>query len=454
MKKYDVIVVGSGSGAIVAERALASGLKVALIEKGPVGGTCLNVGCIPSKMLVYPADVVAAIQNAKKLGITAEIKDIDFHTIMERMRTVVREGHDDMKRGVEHTKNLDFYQDEAFFTDDYTLQVKGDELRGKKIFIASGARPVIPPVDGIDQIAYLTNETVLQLTEKPESLLIIGGGYIAAEYGHFFAAMGTAVTIVQRGPRLVPNEEPEISDVLKEEMKTRMSIYINTEVVKVKQGDRYTVVGRDTKTGEEKEVQAEQIMVAAGRKSNADVLKVEATGVKTDARGYITVDEYLQTTKEGIWAFGDATGKQMFRHMANKEADIVWHNSTHKEKIPVDYSAVPHAVFTWPQIASVGLTEEQAKPQYKILVGKAPYSSVAKGMAMMEDTGFAKAIVDKKTWRILGFHIIGPYAPILIQEVTNAMAAGGNIHLLAEGIHIHPALTELVLTAFSYLREP
>jgi mycothione reductase len=454
MKEYDVIVIGSGSGAIIAERALANGLETALIDKGPLGGTCLNVGCIPSKMLIYPADVIAEIQEAEKLGIKTEIKSIDFKSIMDRMRAVVKEGVDEMRHGINHTKNLDFYEDEAYFIDDYTLNVKGKQIKGEKIFIVSGARPFIPPVKGIDTIEYLTNENVLALTERPESLLIIGGGYIAAEYGHFFAAMGTDVTILQRGPRLVPNEEPEISDLLKEEMEKRMTIYTDTEALEVKEDNFYTVIGKNVKTGEKKEVTAENVMVAAGRTSNADILKVENTGVKTNSKGYITVTEYLETTKKNIWAFGDAIGKQMFRHVANTEADKAWHNSTHKEKVPMDYTATPHAVFSHPQIASVGLTEEQARKDHSILVGRAPYSSVAKGMAMMEDRGFAKAIVDKKTWKILGFHIIGPYAPILIQEVVDAMAVGGSLQFIGEGMHIHPALPEVVLTAFSYLREP
>ena len=454
MREYDVVVIGSGSGAIVAERALTSGLKTALIDKGPVGGTCLNVGCIPSKMLIYPADVIAEIEEAKKLGITAEISHIDFKAIMDRMRKVVREGNREMREGIEHTKNLDFYKDEAYFIDDYTLKVKNEEVRGKKIFIVSGARPLIPSIQGLHNSGYLTNENVLDLEVKPESLIIIGGGYIACEYGHFFAAMGTDVTILQRGSFLVPNEEPEIRDLLKKEMEARMNIHVDTEAVEVKRTiNMYTVIGLN-KSGEKKEFTAEKIMVAAGRKSNADLLKVENTGVKTDKRGYIIANEYLETTKENIWAFGDAIGKEMFRHSANTEADIAWHNSMHTDRVKVDYTVIPHAIFSHPQIASVGLKEEEAGKQHRIMVGVAKYSSTAKGMAMMEEHALAKVIVDKETWKILGFHIIGPFAPILIQEVIDAMAMGGSIQPIAEGMHIHPALPEVVVRAFGNLKEP
>lgn len=454
MKEYDVVVVGSGSGAIVVDRALSAGLNVALLDKGPLGGTCLNVGCIPSKMLIYPADVITAIKEARKLGITAEVTSIDFKVIMDRMRQLVREDQNQIRESIKHTRHLDFYEAEGHFVDEYTLEVGGKEIKGKKIFIASGARPLIPPIKGIDDVDYLTNDTILQLDHQPASIVIIGGGYIAAEYGHFLAAMGTDVTILQRGNRLVPNEEPEVSALLQQEMENRMHIYTKTEAVEVTQNNAgYTIIGRDTKSGKERKVTAEKILIAAGRKSNADILNVENTGVETDKKNYIVANKYLETSKENIYAFGDAIGKEMFRHVANREADIAWHNSAHQEKIDMDYTAVPHAVFSHPQIASVGLTEQQAKKEYKILVGKAHYTDVAKGLAMMEDKGFVKAIVERDTYRILGFHIIGPHAPILIQEVINAMALKGSIGYLGEGMHIHPALSEVVVAAFGQLRK-
>jgi len=455
MKEYDVILIGSGAGMIVVEGAVLQGLKVALVDKGPLGGTCLNVGCIPSKMLLYPADRIVEIQEAKKLGIHAEITTIDFSSIMERMMRTIQEGQNHMREGIKLARNLDFYEDEGHFTEDYTMELKGKKIKGENIFIASGARPSIPPIKGIGKIDYLTNESVLELKKRPESIIIIGGGYIAAEYGHFFAAVGTEVTIVQRNKRLVPNEEPEISELLKREMAKRMEIYTNTGVSEVKKkGDGYTIIGKDKNTGEEKEFTAEEIMIAAGRKSNADVLTVKNTGVETDERGFITVNEYLETSKENIWALGDAIGKHMFRHVANQEALVAWHNSMATEKIKMDYRAIPHAVFSHPQIASVGLTEEQAKKDYDILVGKARYSDVAKGVAMMEEESFAKAIVEKSSRKILGFHIIGPYAPILIQEVITTMAHEQEFMSLAKGMHIHPALPEVILATFRNLEEP
>jgi len=452
MKNYDVIVIGSGSGAIIADEAVAHGLKVALVDRGPLGGTCLNLGCIPSKMLIYPADRIVEIQEAKKLGIEAEIRNIDFKSVMERMRNSIRESQSHIREDIKQTENLDLYEGEGHFVGDYTLELNGEEIKGEKIFIASGSRTFIPPIKGLDSIIYLTNETVLQLGARPDSLLIIGGGYIAVEYGHFFAAMGTKVTILEMAGRLVLPEEPEISELLKKELSKRMNVHTGAEAMEVKgNGNSVTVLVRDRNTGKEREFAGQRVMIAVGRRSNADILKVENTGVETDKRGFIKVNQYLETSKKNIFAVGDANGQQMFTHMANREAVIAAQNAFHDAKLGMDYSAAPHAVYSHPQIASVGLTEENARKDYDILVGRTKYHEVAKGEAMMEKEGFAKAVVEKDSGRILGFHIIGPYAPILIQEVINAMTSGGHTEEIDQGIHIHPALSELIPTTLNSL---
>ncbi len=455
MKEYDVIVIGSGSGSIISNQALAHDLKVAMVDKGPVGGTCLNVGCIPSKLLIFPADRVREIQEAERFGIQTEIKNIDFQSIMERMRNIIRENQDHVREGIHTIPDLDFYEVKGHFIEDYTMEVGGEKIRGRKVFIVSGARPLIPPIKGIEDVDYLTNETLLELREKPESLIIVGGGYIAAEFAHFFSAMGTKVTILQRAERLVKEEEPEVSDLLKKKMEERMEIFTNNEAKEaVKEGERVKVIAQDRTSSDRTEFVAEKILIAAGRKSNADLLKVENSGIETDEKNYIRVNDYFETSKANIWALGDAIGKAMFKHSANVEASIVWHNSIHGARDKLDFSLVPHAVFSYPQIASVGLGEAEAKEKHKILVGKAMYNEVAKGKAMGEDEGFAKIIIEKESWKILGFHIIGPYAPILIQEVINAMAVGGTVTPIINGMHIHPALPEVVQTTLENLQEP
>jgi mycothione reductase len=457
MKEYDVVIIGSGAGTNLINDALEHNKTVALVDKGPVGGTCLNVGCIPTKMIVFPADRIMEIRETAKLGIDAEIRKIDFGAIMTRMQGHVKNSHDRIQETLENSEDIDFYYGEAHFIGDYTLEVNDTTIKGKTIFLVSGARPLVPAVKGIESIEYLTNESALQLKERPESMVIIGGGYIAAEFAHFFEAMGAQVTIIQRNKRLVPEEEPEISDLLKTALSRRMTIHTDTEAIEVSQtGNFTTVVAKERSSGKQMEVVAQHVLIAAGRKSNADILMVKNTGVKTDEKGYIVVDEFFETSKKNIWAFGDALGKKMFRHTANEQAELVWHNAAHGKKSRMNFLTVPHAVFSWPEIASVGLTEEEAVKligKQDILVGKAMYTDVARGEAMMETEGFTKAIVHRKTGKILGYHIIGPQASILIQEVVNAMAADGNLWSVAKGIHIHPALSEVVLKAFGKLQE-
>jgi dihydrolipoamide dehydrogenase len=455
MKKYDIIVIGSGCGMNIVEEALGHGMSVALVDKGPLGGTCANLGCIPSKMLIFAADRITEIQEAGKLGIEAGIKSTDFTAIMERMRKSITETQEHMRHAITGAEKLDFYEGEGHFSGNDTIEAKGETIKGEKIFIASGSRPLIPPLKGLDTVDYLTNESVLQLRERPESLIIIGGGYVAVEYGHFFAAMGTKVTILEMADRLVLAEEPEISELLKKGLSRRTGVYTGVRAEEVKKnGHGVTVTVNDEKTGGKKEFTAQRILVAVGRRSNADLLKVEKTGVETDKRGYIRVNERLETSRKNIYAVGDANGQQMFTHVANMEAMLAADNAIHGSKLKMDYSAAPHAVYSHPQIASVGLTEAAAAREHKIMVGRAEYSEVAQGEAMMEKEGFAKAVVEVDSGKILGFHIIGPYAPMLIQEVIDTMAGDGTADNVLSSMHIHPALSELIPEALGKLKEP
>jgi mycothione reductase len=455
MERFDVLVIGSGSGMLIASTAVGSGLKTAVVENGPMGGTCLNRGCVPSKMLIHPADVVSTIKDAQRLGVNATVNSIDFQNIMSRMRNLVNGDSSAQAQAVQATSGLTWFKETGKFTSDYTMQVGEHAVTAGRIFIVSGARPGIPPVKGIEKVDYLTSDTVLELETLPNSILIIGGGYIGVEYGHFFSGIGVKTTVIQRPLRLLPEEEPEISDLLKTELEQRMTIYAGFEVVSAKQeGTVKTVVARNREDNSFKEFTAEALMVAAGRVPNSDLLKPEKTGVKLDERGYIKVNEYLETSKRNIWAFGDAIGKEMFKHVANYEASIAWHNAVHEHKVAIDYSAAPHAVFTHPQVASVGLKEAEAKQQgYKILVGKAFYKDTAMGGAMGEPEGFVKVVVERESGKLLGGHIIGAEASVLIQEIVNAMVTESKSYApIMHAMHIHPALSEVVQNAFGNLR--
>jgi dihydrolipoamide dehydrogenase len=446
MKQYDVIVIGAGDvGLGLAFKALAGGRRVALIDRGHPGGTCVNYGCVPSKTLIQAADRIREIREAAVFGIRTSIVAIDFPVIMDRMRKAVISGREGIGKALEESENLDFFKHEGRFLDDRTLAVGDKKIRGKKIFIATGARPALPAIKGLAGIPVLTNETVLELEKRPESLIFIGGGYVALEYAHFFSALGTRVTILHRHPTLLPSEEPEISELLKKKLQPSVELNLEVEPREVQPNkDGVTVRFKDQRTGAEKETTAEALFVSAGRRSNADLLQVEKAGVEIDPRGFIQVDDTLRTSRKHIWALGDAIGRAMFTHAGDKEAEVAWHNATHRKKIAMDFEGVPHAVFTSPQIASVGLTEEQARREHDILVGRAKYSDTVMGEAMDEQEGFAKAIVEKATGRILGFHLIGPQAATLIQEVVNAVINRQDIKSITASMHIFPALSNLI----------
>jgi dihydrolipoamide dehydrogenase len=440
---------------LIASVAVESGFRVAVVDNGPMGGTCINRGCVPSKMLIYPADVATTIRQAGKIGVNATINSIDFGNIMSRMHKLVKEDTGMQAQAVEATPEMKWYKGTGEFTEDYTFQVNGETLRADKVFIVSGTRVKIPPIKGLDTVDYLTSDTVLELKQPPRSIIILGGGYIGAEYGHFFSGIGVKTTLIQRPQTLLKTEEPEVSDLLKLELQKRIDIYTGHEAVEVKQeADQKVVVAKNLADGSQKEFRADALMVATGRAPNSDLLKPERTGVKVDERGFIKVNEYLETGKKNIWALGDAIGKYMFKHVANYEAGIAWHNSVHGHRAAVDYSAVPHAVFCEPQVASVGLKEAEAKQQgFKILVGTALYKDTAMGAAMGEPNGFVKVIVEQKTGRILGAHIIGPEASVLIQEVINAMNTADRTYApIIQSMHIHPAMNEVMQNAFGNLQ--
>lgn len=454
VKRYDLIVIGSGAGMNVASVAVSRGLRVAVIDNGPLGGTCLNRGCIPSKVLLYPADVIRMAQEAEAIGVEVNIERIDFRRIMDRVWEIVLDGRREMERGVADTDHLDFFNADATFVSDFVLRVGRRKIRGDTIVIASGARPYVPEIEGIGEAGYLTSATVFDLAQPPESLLIVGGGYIAAEFAHFFSAIGTAVTLVGRNPRLVPQEEPEISHALEDRLSRTCQIYTNHEAISVRAEDgKKTVTARKRSDGELRQFTAREVLVATGRRSNSDILQPEQTGVQTDEHGWIKVDENLQTTQPGIWAFGDALGKHMFRHNANYQADVVWWNAFTEHKHAVDDHAIPHAVFTHPEIASVGLTQVEAMQSHQILVGTGRYSDTAKGFAVGEEYGFVKVVVEAETGRILGAHAIGPQASLLVQPLVYLMNTDDQSYTpLARAQTIHPALSEVVIRAFGNLQ--
>jgi mycothione reductase len=461
MKKYDLILIGTGSGmeVVAAMTQENPNLRVAVIDKDAPGGICLTRGCIPSKLLIYPASVVRTVEKSREFGINTEIKSVDFKAVMKRMHSVIDRDVDMIRNAISQSKNIDYYTEQAEFTAPYTIKVGKETITSKLIFLSTGSRPAVPPVEGLQGTGYLTSDTILEMTQLPRSIAIIGGGYIAAEYGHFLSAMGAKVTIIGRNPQFIPEEEPEVSALAKRELQKHVTILTNHEVRKAEttsKGKKVTAVDRYSKKGTE--IVAEEILVATGRVPNTDILHPEKAGIKTDSRGFIIADEYMQTSQPNIWVLGDADGKFLFKHVANHEAQIVYYNAVLKKKIKMDYHAVPHAVFTDPEIASVALREEEAIEKYgkdNILIGFYKYADTAKGEAMALKDDFVKVIVKRDTGQILGAHIIGPEASVLIQEVINLMyTENQSLAPLTQAMHIHPALSEVVARAFQSFMTP
>ncbi len=462
MKHYDLISIGTGSAMSVVEAMIQNNpeIRVAVIDKDEPGGICLTRGCIPSKLLLYPAELVRTVEKARTFGIDSEIKKIDFKKVMDRMRSIIYGDINRIRQGLSNSKNVDYYPEVAEFVSPYTLKVGDKTITAKMIFLCTGSKPTIPPINGLETVGYLTSDTILKISELPESVMIVGGGYIAAEYSHFLSSMGTQVTVIGRNPQFIPSEEPEVSALAQRELEKHVKIYANYEVreAKVTSEGKKMLVAVNRETKEKLEVTADEILIATGRGSLTDILNPKKGGIKTDRKGWIIVNDYLETSQPNVWALGDANGKYLFKHVANYEAAIVYYNAVLKRNVKADYHAVPHAVFTYPEIAAVGLGEKEAIEKYgadKLMIGFHRYEDTAKGEAMDAKDYFVKVIVERDSMKILGTHIIGPCASVLIHEIIPLMyTSEQNAKPILDGMHIHPALSEVIDRAFRSLMPP
>lgn len=455
-EQFDLVVVGTGSGLDVAIGLVEAGWRVAVVEKGAPGGTCLNRGCIPSKMLIHSADIARMIQNAGAFGLHARLDGVNYPALMRRVREHVDGDSNGMREGLRQSENPRYFEGVGRFVGPKKLAVGDVTLSADKFLISAGARPKIPDIPGLREAGYWTSTEALRESELPASLVILGGGFIATELGHFFGALGTRVTIVQKHDVLLPRDDREVSEAFTAAFARSYDVRLESEVVRVKMtttGRRVTI--RD-KTGKEDAVECSHILVAIGITPNSDTLDLPKTGVAVNKAGNIVVDEFLETNVPGIYALGDIVGRFALKHNANHEGQYAYNNLLNPhDRIAVDYSVMPRAIFSSPQVAAVGLAEDQLREaSVDYLVGRHAYEHTGMGAALAEKDGFVKILADAESGRILGCHIMGPDASTLIHEVLVAMTLGAPVDVLSRTVHIHPALSEVVQRAAGAMRRP
>jgi len=450
-KHYDLIILGTGSGNSIPGPEFDD-KSIAIIEKGAFGGTCLNVGCIPTKMYVYAADTALETRQSARLGINAQVNSVDWpgivHRVFDQRIDLIAQGGEEYRRG-EETPNIDVYDQHARFIAERTLRTgqgtQAKTISADQIVLAAGSRPFIPQVIAESGVHFHTNEDIMRLAQQPKSIVIVGGGYIAMEFAHVFEALGTKVSIIARSA-LLRQMDSDLGQAFNALAEERYDVHQGRNITGVSQGENEVAVTLDDGST----VSGEVLLVATGRVPNGDELDLELAGIDADD-GRISVDEFgRSTTANGVWALGDISSPYMLKHVANAEMRAVRHNLLNPEnmkKMPHDF--VPAAVFTHPQIAYVGMTEEQAREAgHQVTVKVQNYSDVAYGWAMEDQTGIAKLIADKKTGKLLGAHYMGPQASTLIQQMITVMAFDLDVREVATKQYwIHPALPEVTENA-------
>jgi mycothione reductase len=444
---FDLAIIGSGSGNSIVNEQFQD-RRVALLEKGTFGGTCLNVGCIPTKMFVYPADLADAAEHAQRLGVDLHVDKVHWAAIRDRIfRRIDPISVAGRAWRVESNENVTVYEGHARFTGLRELDTgTGETITADQVVIAAGSRAVVPPIRGLDRVEHHTSDTIMRIDDLPRRLAIIGGGFVAAEFAHVFGSFGSEVTLVNRSGALLRGEDHDISERFTELAQARWDVRLDTVVSKVEPYDG-GIRAHLLHEGRTTTLDVDALLVATGRRSNSDGLDLDRTGVRVDTDGLVVVDEYQRTDVEGIWALGDVSNKYQLKHVSNHEARVVQHNLLHPDDLmEADHDHVPSAVFTSPQVASVGLTEEEASAQgIPFVTSRQSYGDTAYGWAMEDRTSIVKVLAAPDTGRILGAHLLGPQASNLIQPLIQAMSFGQTAHEVARGQYwIHPALSEVV----------
>ncbi|WP_426670262.1 mercuric reductase [Mucilaginibacter sp. McL0603] len=456
MKTYDAIVIGSGqAGGPLAKKLALSGKKTALIERRYVGGTCVNDGCTPTKTWVASAKAAYMAVKSKDLGINVKSFKVDMVQIKRRKDQIVLKARNGNQKGIEETKNLDLIFGDATFASKNTVTVQLKEggkveLKADLFFLNTGCKTLIPDIEGLNDIDYLTSTSILELDKVPDHLLVIGGNYIGLEFGQMFRRFGSKVTILEKGSRIVVHEDEDVSaeltHILEEE---NIKILTDSQPLKFKETGKGNISATIKTAGKEHKIKCSHVLVAAGRGPNTDKLALEKTGVKTDERGFIKVNDKLETNVKGIYALGDVKGGPAFTHISYNDYTIVYRNLLEGADLNTKDRPVPYCMFTDPQLGHVGISETEAKKQgLNFKVAKLPMTHVARAIETGDTRGFMKAVVDADTKKILGATVLGPEGGEIMTVLQMAMEGGITYDRIRYCVFAHPLYSESLNNLF------
>jgi pyruvate/2-oxoglutarate dehydrogenase complex dihydrolipoamide dehydrogenase (E3) component len=452
-RHFDAIVIGAGqAGPPMVGRLAGAGQKVALIERNLIGGTCVNTGCTPTKALVASAYAAHLARRGAEFGVKVGPVGVDFAAVMARKNEVVGNSRSHLAAWLEGMANCTVVHGHARFLSPTTVEVGAEVLEADRLFINVGCRAVAPDFPGRDQVRTLTNTTLLELDALPRRLVVVGGSYVGLEFAQVFRRLGAEVTVVEKAPRLVPREDQEVSDAIREILEAEgIEIRLESECIQFEPRGAEIAVGVNCAAGEP-EVLGSHVLLAVGRRPNTDDLGVEAAGVKVDAHGYIVVDESLKTSVPHIWALGDCNGRGAFTHTSYNDFEIAAANLLDGAERKLGQRIPVYALYVDPPLGRVGLTEAEARAKGRaVRIGRRPMTRVGRAVEKGETLGFMKVVVDRDSDAILGAAILGVGGDEAIHGVIEAMAAGVTASAYTRVVVIHPTVSELVPTTFGEL---
>ncbi len=463
-KKYDAIVIGSGqAGNPIAFEYASKKLKVALIENNKIGGSCINYGCTPSKALIASSDLYSDMKKSEELGIKAENIEVDFQKIMKRKNKIVEGSRSSIEKSVENNEYIDLYRGTASFIDDKNINIdlfEGSDIQisADKIFINTGSAPNILDLEGLSEVEYYDSTSIMELGELPQHLVIIGTGYIALELGQMYAKLGSKVTMIGRGDKIVDKEDNDISDEIKKILEKDGIVFkLNKSSKSVSEvNGKIEVSIEGNKSDDElknniskEKITGSHLLIATGRNPNSKSLKLENTSIETDDKGYIKTNKYLETDAENIFALGDVKGGPKFTHVSYDDYRVVMEYLFGEKKRHIDDRILSYTLYVQPQLGRIGLNEKQATDkniEYKVL--KIDMKNQSRAKAESKTDGFMKALIDKKTNKILGASILGYQGGEVMAMIQIAMIADQKCDILKNGMFSHPSISESLNNLF------